>query len=240
MTTTPPDDYEQWAPVSDILAVLMLVFMLMAVIFVSQEGLSLTECSQMAAELSNAFDGELGGWVLGNNNLTARVGPAGETFFQHENDALTKEAKSSLDEFFPGFLRAVRRLEDKYGNEPRYRFRGIRIEGHASSDGPADTNVEYSQGRARNVYEYVRDLFDEGSEQREWIDRNFFVAGFSELRLVDEHGELVEGSGLPENPARSRRVEFRVLTEVCEHADWLQRRAGFAGPPFGNSGERQR
>ena len=83
------DDSEQWAPVSDLMAALMLIFMFVSIIFirtvVTEESVYKEECDKLHQELMTEFDGDFAAWdVELLEDLTIRFrspevlfGPAG-------------------------------------------------------------------------------------------------------------------------------------------------------------------
>ena len=65
--------------------------------------------------------------------------------------------------------------------------------------------MELSQDRTRSVLRFVLDTVNEG-EPREWTRRHLTANGLSSSQPI-----LVDGA---EDPAASRRVEFRVRTDA--------------------------
>ena len=111
-----------------------------------------------------------------------------------------------LDDFFPRYLKILDKFKDHITD--------IRIEGHTSSDWTGATsedeayfkNMELSQGRTRAVLQYLYQMPSVSTHQN-WIKSVFSAVGYSSARPVtDENGQ--------ENPERSRRVTFKVLTNA--------------------------
>jgi outer membrane protein OmpA-like peptidoglycan-associated protein len=94
----------------------------------------------------------------------------------------------------------------------------VRIEGHTSSEwrgaaNPTDAffrNMDLSQQRTRAVLEVI--LTARGLEQhRDWARTTVTANGMSSARPV-----FRAGNASAEDPDRSRRVEFRVVTRARE------------------------
>ena len=78
----------------------------------------------------------------------------------------------------------------------------IMVEGHASSDGPYDKNLEYSQDRAKAVLLY---LFSVNPELETKYASYFGAVGYSESRplVVNDNTETLR--------AKNRRIEFSIV-----------------------------
>ena len=112
----------------------------------------------------------------------------------------------------------------------RSRIREIRIEGHTDdlrmvkygSDSYL-SNVLLSQERAYNVLSYIRNMesFDNYTEeQRKLLDFWFTANGLSYGKALDSQGQYAALSNDSIDKAKSRRVEFRIVTtgeEVLEN-----------------------
>lgn len=214
-------DDEQWAPVSDLMAVIMLVFMLIAIIlFVHSDWENINhmeKCNQSRNMLWDEFKDDFIRWEAKlDEDLTIRFTNQ-RVLFDVGSSNIKPEFAVMLSDFFPRYMRTINKIRNEFGNKE---ILAIRIEGHTSSEhknpgpeGPFIKNMELSQGRARKILHYVLDIntipqsFKYESMARELVAAN----GISSSRLIcDENGI--------ENKEASRRVEFKLLTKSCQYA----------------------
>ena len=209
---------EQWAPVSDLMAGLMLVFMFIAIIFirtvVNAEAAQKEECDKIYQTLKTKLGGDFENWdVELLRDLTIRFrGP--HVTFPSGKDDIPDCFKHILAEFFPRYMEIVQ--SDEYRED----IREIRIEGHTSSawEGARDSldayfkNMELSQSRTRKILNFVLGL-PNSAEYADWAKDRITANGLSSSRLIfrDKDGKV-------EDEAKSRRVEFRLMTESCSQA----------------------
>ena len=131
---------------------------------------------------------------------------APDVLFDQGQATLTPAFKETLADFCPRFLRLL--------NERRDVIAEIRIEGHTSSEWRQTTsereayfmNMGLSQERTRSVLEYCLDL-GEVAPVEDWARHMLVAVGMSSSRPV-----LARGGA--EDSERSRRVEFRVVTDA--------------------------
>ena len=223
MTPRPLDAQEQENPfalsVGDLMAALLLVFVLLlsATLLLIKEDeertVSLIEeyealQDSLYTDLQDEFEGDLERWDAELDRATLSL-----TF--REPDVLFEQGRADvrpsfaaiLADFFPRYVRILRR--DSY----RGSIEEIRIEGHTSSEWFAGAdpevsylqNMELSQDRTRSVLRYVLDTVPDG-EPRDWTRTHLTANGLSSSQPV-----LIDGA---EDPAASRRVEFRVRTDA--------------------------
>lgn len=212
---------EQWAPVSDLMAVLMLVFMFIAIIFartvVEQEELSNEACDKVYEILDKEFRGDFKNpkWdaELGKDLTIIFRNP--EVLFPNGSFEITDEFKKVLDVFWPRYIDVIKRYEDSDKEDES--VKEIRLEGHASSkfeaaenaDDAYFKNMKLSQDRARETLKYVLNL--EKTANYEWARPLITANGLSFSKIViTEAGE--------EDEFLSRRVEFRLLVSSCQEA----------------------
>ena len=112
----------------------------------------------------------------------------------------------------------------------------IRIEGHTSSEWSGEIsqedsyilNMELSQNRTRSVLQYVLSIPDI-APIREWLKMHLTANGLSSSKLIaNHHGK--------ENPEESRRVEFRVRTDIEKVVDELLEEDSEIGEETGSTG----
>ncbi|MBE6457529.1 MAG: OmpA family protein [Alphaproteobacteria bacterium] len=231
------DDNSHYISLSDIMTALMLVFLFIAVSFmidITNRHKIDDQCQKMTAEyhdkkeqlygnLKREFRNDLKEW---NAEITPDlVMRFHDDAVQFESDQaiLQDEFKEKLAEFFPRFLKQVKKFENN--------VQEIRIEGHTDTSGPCDVRQEYgcvmrdgpysiegdftnseknylynmalSQARAKSVLAYCLTQVDDF----EYMKQNITANGLSYSKLItDKNGR--------ENKAASRRVEFRVLLKT--------------------------
>ena len=241
------DDSEQWAPVSDLMAALMFIFMLIAVISVvsivsaesnetngapvaeetaepseitEQSETFSAECDKIYRELKSEFRNDLPEWRAElDPNLTFRFQDP-KVLFASGSAEITARFEEILANFFPRYMRKIRPYHLREND-----VREIRIEGHTSSKWRDSTdekaayfkNMELSQDRTREILEYVLNL-PEASEYDDWARPLITANGLSSSRILDSRGELIHNSGGAEDETLSRRVEFRLLVGVCDNS----------------------
>ena len=214
------NDESQWLPISDLMSVLMIVFMLIAISYmvkVSEEKEKIEEVAityqklqnDLYEDLTEEFKADLEKWdaVIDKNSLSVRF-KSPDILFSVGSSNLKKKFKTILSDFFPRFIKILH--NNKYRND----IEEIRIEGHTSKywreQTPEDKayiyNMKLSQDRTRNVLEYVLSK-EENPQLIEWIRENVTANGLSSSKLIlDENGE--------QNRKLSRRVEFRIKTNA--------------------------
>ncbi|WP_114417386.1 OmpA/MotB family protein [Marinospirillum perlucidum] len=208
-----------WISVSDLMAGLMMVFLLVSVVFmviVQKESERMREIAEIYLDIREAlyedllaeFEEDLPRWG-------AQLSPDLVITFQ-DSGALYEIGSSNLrprfaeilGEFFPRYVRVI--------TAPEYRdeIEEVRIEGHTSSEWTNATseneayinNMRLSQARTRSSLEYVINLPGVSHEQT-WLKRNLTANGLSSSQpILNEDGS--------ENDELSRRVEFRVRTDA--------------------------
>lgn len=213
-------DDEQWMPVSDLMALLMLIFMFIAIIFVravvDQEKVFQTECDKIYRVLDAEFESDFAKWeVVLLKDLTIRFKDP-DVRFSAGSDRIRPRFKEILSVFFPRYMRTVA----PYKND----IREIRIEGHTSSEYAAASNDEeayfhnmrLSQDRTRTVLQYVLDL-PGAANYDDWARSRITANGLSSSKLLGSDGRPIDIDG-KEDKDLSRRVEFRLLTTSCQKA----------------------
>jgi len=210
----------QWLPISDLMSVLMMVFLLIAVSYMLKVYLEKEKIEEVAItynklqnelyeDLSTEFDEDLKKWnaEIDKTNLSVRF-KSPEILFDMGIANLKPDFKIILADFFPRFITILH--QDEYRND----IDEIRIEGHTSSYWRAETtedrayiyNMELSQDRTRNVLDFVLSN-EKDSELSKWIRLNVTANGLSSSKLIiDKDGN--------QNRRLSRRVEFRVKTNA--------------------------
>ncbi|MCY1304608.1 hypothetical protein D9M70_543670 [compost metagenome] len=156
-------------------------------------------------DLVNEFGADLPRWNAAIERDTLEVtfnNP--EVLFRSGSPELNPQFKTMLADFFPRYVAVLSRY--------RKAIEEIRIEGHTSSNWGSlhgeqayFPNMALSQDRTRTVLQHVLSLLEAGHD-REWVRSSFAAVGYSSSRrIIDSATQMEDG-------ARSRRVNFRVIT----------------------------
>ena len=214
------DDSEKWLPISDLMSVLMMVFILISIAYmlkVESEKQKIKEIAVASNELQNKlyddlnleFEKDLEKWdaELDKSTLSIRFNSP-EILFDVGSADLKPDFKKIIDNFFPRFMNIL--LEEAYKDE----IAEIRIEGHTSSkwrgvENKTDAyilNMDLSQNRTKEVLTYILKN-QNNKDRRGWVMSYVTANGLSSSKpITNEDGtELF---------SRSRRVEFRVKTKA--------------------------
>jgi outer membrane protein OmpA-like peptidoglycan-associated protein len=219
---------DHWVPLSDLMTGLMMIFLLVAIVFmlqVKRNEAKIIEAQnrvrdiathytdlrgQLYQELSAEFKYDLTKWHASiKPDLTVRFEEPSVQF--DTGAAVVKESfKTILSSFFPRYIKILR--SPKYADA----IEEVRIEGHTSSlwKGLAPEpayyeNMRLSQDRARSVLTYVFGIpaIHDSDDLLRWILARVTANGLSSARRLF----LPDGS---ENFADSQRVEIRVKTSA--------------------------
>lgn len=212
---------EEWAPISDLMAVLMLIFMFIAIVFirtiVEQEQVFKAECDKIFRILNDEFYKDFEDWQakLGEDLTIRFYNP--EVLFEVGSDTIQNKFKDILSDFFPRYIRVISVFKDE--------IQEIRIEGHTSSrygdlsvDEAYLKNMDLSQDRTVAILNYVLTDTDIDRQDYNWSRDLITANGLSSSKLVDSNGQLIKISGNVEDKAASRRVEFRLVASSCQKA----------------------
>ena len=208
---------EHWLTISDLMAGLMMVFLLISIALMRDAFLDRDRMRDVAVAyregqvaidraLRSEFENDLEAWdaAIDAENLTFEF-RSPEVLFEAGSTALRPRFVAILNDFFPRYLGVLLAFESVIDE--------VRIEGHTSSDWVSATedeayfnNMRLSQGRTRSVLEHVYTL-PAAISDRSWVKLKVAAVGLSSSRLVvDDVGR--------EDPERSRRVLFRVVTNA--------------------------
>ena len=214
------DEQTQWMPVSDLMAALMMVFLLISVVMMRQTLAERERIREIAVSyqetqieihdaLREEFASDLDEWEATLDAETLEFTfRSRDVLFPNGGERVTPYYKEILANFFPRYMEVL--------SEPTRRaaIDEIRIEGHTSSTWNSTTdetdayfeNMRLSQGRTRSVLSFVYAL--PGVEQHaDWIRGSVAAVGFSSSKvMLDEQGD--------EDEDASRRVTFRVVTNA--------------------------
>lgn len=220
---------KDWVSISDLMSVLMMVFLFIAILFmlkvqdeqreIKEQHKAITAVAQsydqarsgLYDELSDAFSDKLEKW-------NATILPDGavrfnnpRSLFKVGSSELSEEFKRTLNDFFPRYIAVLS------ADEWRGEISEIRIEGHTSSDWNSSTrlgeeekyirNAKLSQQRSYAVLEYVYRLPGQ-PDKRPWLRQVLRATGASYAQPV-----LTDGV---EDAEKSRRVEFYAIPRANE------------------------
>lgn len=218
--TTKTEAESEWVSISDLMSVLMIIFLFIAVSYmhnVQQNQLNVKKVAVAYQELQTdlyldlwkEFKEDLPSWgaVIEKDTLTVRFEEP-EVLFATGSSKLSDKFRIILEDFFPRYIRII--SSDKY----RKNIEEIRIEGHTSSEWTGEpqemeayfNNMRLSQNRTRSVLKYCLNLID-NPKLLEW-SKQFITAN----GLASSH--LIKNANGGEDKLKSRRVEFRTKTNA--------------------------
>jgi outer membrane protein OmpA-like peptidoglycan-associated protein len=209
---------EEWITYSDLMSGLMMVFLFIAISYMSQVAKDKERMKDVAMTwretqdriyqaLLTEFKNDLAKWdaEIEQNSLIVRFHNP-ETLFESGKAILNDKYKNVLADFFPRYAQVLFEYQNVISE--------IRIEGHTSSTWGNKTgeeayflNMDLSQQRTRVVLEYCL-LLPSVAQYKEWLRNILMANGLSSSRLVKNNGV--------EDTLKSRRVEFRVRTNAEE------------------------
>lgn len=213
-----------WIPYADLMTVLMVLFLFIAISYMTMVQNKLSSYSGTRTEIYNdldsAFKNDFNRWnIVLEEDLSIKFNNP-QVLFELGKDEITDVFKTTLDEFIPKYIAIINKEEYKDA------IAEIRIEGHTDSlklnfgktgDAFID-NMELSQSRARNVLAYFRnsDAFKKLNDaHKEKLTYLITANGLSYGRMLNEDESLHYKSktGKVSLP-KSRRVEFRIISST--------------------------
>jgi outer membrane protein OmpA-like peptidoglycan-associated protein len=198
---------------------LMMVFLLIAVLYISQVQEQQREATKLITEynqskkdiysdLNEAFKDKYEEWdMVLDNDLSIKFNNP-DVLFDYLSSDVSDKYKKILDDFIPTYLAIINK------SEYRDNIKEVRIEGHTASwDDYMDT-IKLSQDRSNAVLNYIlispyyEKLHDSDKEQLGfWLTSNGLGFG----RAIDDSGAYVIDSKSAIS-SKSRRVEFKIVT----------------------------
>ena len=220
---------KEWISISDMMSGLMMVFLFIAVVFmqkVHEDKQSMVDIAETYANTKNKlntalhteFDNDLDSWgaeILEDNTIRFKEP---EVLFDRSKAILKDKFKLILDDFFPRYTRIL--TGDEFKND----IIELRVEGHTSSVWRKNSSIEVaylnnarlSQDRAFTVLSYLFTL-PSTNQHQEWLIKVFRANGLAFANKIMINGE--------ENLSKSRRVEFRVITNTEKRIEDILKRA---------------
>ncbi len=211
---------ENWISISDMMSGLMMVFLFISIAYMINVALQKNRIKEIAVTykvlqdslyklLFLEFEKDLKNWnaYFEKETISLRF-ESPDVYFKQGSAILENNFKNILKNFFPRYINILSRKEFKDD------ILEIRIEGHTSSewrfksteDEAYFNNMQLSQDRTRSVLEFVL-LLPEISEHKDWVKERLTANGLSSSKLIKDK----QGS---EDKEKSRRVEFRVVTNA--------------------------
>lgn len=202
-----------WISLSDMMTGLMLVFLLIAILFMQQYQKDIVAYQDAREELYKELDAKFidkyDEWemVLGDDLSIKFTNP--EVLFAYRSSEISNRFSTILNEFIPQYLEII--TDEKYRNM----ISEVRIEGHTADWDEYMYTIELSQDRANSVLrfilnnKYYQSVPDETKNLiKFWMTSN----GLGNGRAIDINGNFVHDSG-EKVSVDSRRVEFRIITK---------------------------
>jgi outer membrane protein OmpA-like peptidoglycan-associated protein len=211
--------------ISDLMAALLLIFILLLAVTVINLKEQLVEQktafeklqNQLFEELNTAFESKKEEWtmeidstlLIRFNSINADSNIAMFSWDKAGDYEVTKGQSQILNSFFPTYSRIL--FQDKYRNV----IKEIRIEGHTDTSWGLDNvnsyfnNMELSQNRTRSILEYSLKTISNDSLKQQWLIQNITANGLSYSRLRP---------GFKDRPTSTehRRVEFRIVLDAVK------------------------
>lgn len=207
--------------IADLMAGLMMVFLFIAIVFMlttekekeAMRDIALTyerSKTELRLSLETEFSKDLERWgaeILEDSTIRFREP---DVLFARSSADISPKFREILEDFFPRYIAVL--SADRFKSE----IDEVRVEGHTSSlwrqestpENAYVNNLRLSQERSRSVLEFVY-LLPDVSQDRDWLTAVMRANGVSfAKRLMQADGS--------EDLARSRRVEFRVVTKAEE------------------------
>ena len=213
-----------WMSVSDLMTGLMIIFLFVAIAYmiqVKENQTVLTDYvetkNHLHDKLVKEFEGDTAKWQMAIGKDLSMKFNNPQVLFATCSYQLTPQFCEILDEFIPRYLDIL--LNDSLSSK----IQEIRIEGHTDNvpapqfgKDPFMANIILSQLRSYSVLDYIRNMqsyqaYSEDKKQK--LEFWFTANGLSYGKSIDANGNYTAISGQPIDCGKSRRVEFRLVTE---------------------------
>lgn len=222
------DDF--WPSISDLMSGLMIIFMFIAIAFMTQvakEKQGMTDLAEdykkikisIYQELFKEFESDLNQWnaYIDEKTLSIKFREP-DIFFEQGSSDLNYKFKEILDDFFPRYIGILN------SNKFRDEIEEVRIEGHTSTEWTRNStstesyfkNMELSQNRTRSTLHYIMTL-----DSMDFYE-NFMIEKVTANGLSYSKRIIINGV---EDKKMSRRVEFRIRTKAEKKIDEILAKA---------------
>lgn len=206
---------QYWKPLADLMTGLMMMFMLIAVLYMLKVSNAISSYTaskdELGRDLCAEFSKDLAKWdaECDSKNLSIRF-KSPDVLFDTGKDVLKPQFAIILNDFFPRYIKILSK------NKYKDKIEEIRIEGHTSSkwsvgvssDDAYFLNMQLSQARTLSVLRYV--LVNTNINNKDWTKNILTANGLSSSKLI------LNNDGT-ENQQASQRVEFKVRTNADEY-----------------------
>lgn len=221
--STPKQKDNYWIPLSDLMTVLMVIFLFISIsymidvrnkqqesnkLFTDFEQTKIELLKELQTEFKDDFKKDKWDAVIDSADLSIKFVNE-RVLFDKNQSVLKVEFENLLANFFPRYLSII--LKPEY----RDKIAEVRIEGHTDIEGDYIYNVELSQNRTRNVLKFLFNTQYYGnlnSEQKNRLKFWLTANGLSFGRTLDQNGQLTAVSNLQPDNDKCRRVEFKIVT----------------------------
>ena len=198
------EDDSQWLPISDLMTVLMAIFLIISIIYLNERLSPAQKYIKTKADIYNDLektfkDNNWKGYEIDKQDLSIKfVSP--EILFDFGKSEIKTEFQDILDDFIPSFVEILR----KYDLD----IEDIIIEGHTDDNYDKEKydevegyfiNMGISQERARKVLEYSISNSLLYSDNRNWARNKLAAHGYSWNKPYNDSLNN-----------KNRRVEFKV------------------------------
>lgn len=206
-----------WLSLADMMTGLMLVFLLISILFISQTQASLKEDratkSEIYQELIETFKDKQNEWQMVIKDDLTIIFKNPDFLFKQDSSIITRQYKDILNEFIPKYIEIINK--EKYKDS----IREVRIEGHTGDTSDQYNTyirtIELSQDRAREILKYIMNSKyyknNIGKEDQKKLKFWFTANGYGLGRAIDFSGDFVydTNNGIDKS---SRRVVFSIIT----------------------------
>lgn len=212
-----------WLSLADMMTGLMLVFLLISILFISQTQAVIQKHratkSEIYQELKDSFKIKQEEWQMVIREDLTIVFNNPKALFKQDSSVITNDYKRILDEFIPIYIGIINK--EKYKDS----IREVIIGGHTANKSDKyntyiDT-IELSQDRARAILKYI--MSKPSYSKIDNLDKDklkfwFAANGYGLGRAVDSSGGFIYDTNENVSP-KSRRVEFRIVTNSEQLVD---------------------
>jgi outer membrane protein OmpA-like peptidoglycan-associated protein len=208
--TASDEQEDQWISISDMMAGLMMIFLIIAIINLQKLQSKVDEFNILQDDIYDdlyaEFKDDLENWSAKINKDTLTISfREPKIQFDTGKSFVKEEFKLILSNFFPRYLNVLK----NYNQE----IEEIRIEGHTSSSWENALNVDeaylnnmsLSQDRSKQVLIYSLGL--NLDENKNWAKNLIIANGLSSSKLLFRENSNIEDA------IRSQRTEFRVKVD---------------------------
>ena len=237
----PKSEETTWLSLSDMMTVLMVLFMILAIFIALEANKTLSKvigtidsfiesenklCEELKEELFLKFN---------KSDLKISCEPIRITFinekykFEHDKHELNEEFKATLRKFFPIYLDIINDWKFVNLNGQKTDLSSmideVRIEGHTDSAGAPETsinskyiyNMGLSQRRSKEVLNFAFNLKELFSRYK-WMRKKMTANGLSFSRRLNRNSDLLDDDdqNQVEDKRASRRIEIKLRTKARE------------------------